>query len=144
TALFLPLFGLPLGLLACPTFLLLSGLPFRAHDGLPFGKVVAQRHPLAVVGNLVKQPNLIRGEFRFDNCRCEWAFLPAAPANQKRRVAVIRKAHVWVGSVVAHGFVAARNKGGSEFAKVGASALTPALVKYSVREAGSANSGDNG
>jgi len=126
---FFPFSCLTFGFFARPPFLVLSGLTFREQDGLPLCNIIAQRNPLAVVGDLVKQPDLIRGEFRLDNRRRVRSFLSAAPANQKRRATVIGQTRLRCVWVVAHGFVAARNRGGSAFAKEGASALTPALVK---------------
>ena len=93
----------------------------------------------------MEQTDLIRGEsFALDDCRCEWAFLPAAPANQNVALLSSAKLACGLGVLLLMVCCGSKQRRQREFAKVGASALTPALVKYSVREAGSANSGDNG
>src|ERR1035437_4914719 len=136
--------GLALGFLSRCALLFLAGLTCRERNGLPLCKVIAQCNPLAIVGNLVKESEFIRGEFRFNDRRCVWPFLFAAPAKQERRGAVIGQAHLRCERVAAHSFVAARNSGGSAFAKECASALTAALARYSARETGRANSGESG
>ena len=137
---------LPQSLTGLPrsSFAILSCLLLNSTCGILFGKAITDCDPAAIVRNLVEQPDFARGEFSLNDCRCVRSLLAAAPANQKRRAAVIGQAGLRCVWVVAHGLVAARNSGGSALAKEGASALMPAFVRYSARETGRANSGDSG
>src|SRR5208282_3816833 len=106
-----------------------TGLLLRARGGVPFGKVIAQCHPLSVVGNLVKQPNLIRRQSGLNGRSRVRALLLSPPAKQKRRVALIGRGRVkflWTGS---HGWADMRKSGGNAFAGKSDAVFTPAFAK---------------
>src|ERR1700679_4202177 len=65
------------------SFSLFVGQIFCTEGGFSFCNIITDCNPLAIVKNLVQQPNLICRKFRLKDGREIRAFLSAAPAHEE-------------------------------------------------------------